>query len=156
LRGILGAIAFDGRPPSVAFALPAGGGLSTFQPPEANLQHDGQSDHAAAWRCAKGVLPKNGIGMAFWIAGVSGSADLVKVEAASVRAAGISRCGNFRCPKQRLSHWLQHEKDDEEAHSPIGDDERTCDHHRQHRVAWSQLIHHEMRDGRNQSLSSIN
>jgi hypothetical protein len=42
---------------------------------------------------AKGVVPKNGIGMAFWIAGVPGSADIVKVEVPSARAAGISRCG---------------------------------------------------------------
>ncbi len=42
---------------------------------------------------AKGVVPKNGIGMAFWIAGVPGSADMVKVEVPSAMAAGISRCG---------------------------------------------------------------
>ena len=42
---------------------------------------------------AKGVVPKNGIGMAFWIAGVPGSADMVKVEVPSAIAAGISRRG---------------------------------------------------------------
>ena len=40
---------------------------------------------------AKGVVPKNGIGIAFWIAGVPGSADIVKVEVPSAIAAGISR-----------------------------------------------------------------
>ena len=42
---------------------------------------------------AKGVVPKNGIGIAFWIAGVPGSADMVKVEVPSAIAAGISRRG---------------------------------------------------------------
>jgi hypothetical protein len=42
---------------------------------------------------AKGVVPKKGIGMAFWMAGVPGSADMVKVEAPSMIAAGIRRRG---------------------------------------------------------------
>ena len=42
---------------------------------------------------AKGVVPKNGIGIAFWIAGVPGSADIVKVEVPSTIAAGIRRLG---------------------------------------------------------------
>jgi hypothetical protein len=42
---------------------------------------------------AKGVVPKNGIGIAFWIAGVPGSADMVKVEVPRAIAAGISRWG---------------------------------------------------------------
>ena len=44
---------------------------------------------------AKGVVPKNGIGIAFWIAGVPGSADIVKVEVPSARVAGIRRRGMF-------------------------------------------------------------
>ena len=42
---------------------------------------------------ANGVVPKNGIGIAFWIAGVPGNADMVKVEVPSAIAAGISRRG---------------------------------------------------------------
>ena len=42
---------------------------------------------------ANGVVPKNGIGIAFWIAGVPGSADMVKVDVPSTIAAGISRFG---------------------------------------------------------------
>jgi hypothetical protein len=42
---------------------------------------------------ANGVVPKNGIGIAFWIAGVPGSADMVKVEVPSAIAAGINRRG---------------------------------------------------------------
>jgi hypothetical protein len=42
---------------------------------------------------AKGVVPKNGMGMAFWMDGVPGSADMVKVEVPSVIAAGIRRRG---------------------------------------------------------------
>jgi hypothetical protein len=39
------------------------------------------------------VVPKNGIGIAFWIAGVPGSADIVKVDVPSAIAAGIKRFG---------------------------------------------------------------
>ena len=42
---------------------------------------------------ANGVVPKNGIGIAFWIAGVPGSADIVNVDVPSAIAAGISRRG---------------------------------------------------------------
>jgi hypothetical protein len=42
---------------------------------------------------AKGVVPKKGIGIAFWIAGVPGSAVMVKVNEPSAIAAGISRFG---------------------------------------------------------------
>ena len=42
---------------------------------------------------AKGVVPKNGIGIAFWIAGVPGSADMVKVVVPSAIAAGMRRLG---------------------------------------------------------------
>ena len=49
---------------------------------------------------AKGVVPKNGIGIAFWIAGVPGKADMVKVVVPSAIAAGISRLG---IPEERNS-----------------------------------------------------
>ena len=42
---------------------------------------------------ANGVVPKNGIGIAFWIAGVPGNADIVKVEVPKAIAAGIKRLG---------------------------------------------------------------
>ena len=42
---------------------------------------------------AKGVVPKNGIGIAFWMAGVPGNAVIVNVEVPSAIAAGISRRG---------------------------------------------------------------
>ncbi len=42
---------------------------------------------------AKGVVPNHGIGIAFWIAGVPGSAVIVKLKAPSATAAGINRCG---------------------------------------------------------------
>ena len=43
---------------------------------------------------ANGVVPKNGIGIAFWIAGVPGSADIVKVEVPKAIVAGINRLGS--------------------------------------------------------------
>ena len=39
------------------------------------------------------VVLKNGIGIAFWIAGVPGSATIVKVKLPSPIAAGIKRFG---------------------------------------------------------------
>ena len=42
---------------------------------------------------AKGVVPKNGIGIAFCRAGVPGNADMVKVMVPSAIAAGIRRRG---------------------------------------------------------------
>jgi hypothetical protein len=42
---------------------------------------------------ANGVVPKNGIGIAFWIAGVPGTADMVRVEVPKAIAAGIRRRG---------------------------------------------------------------
>ena len=42
---------------------------------------------------ANGVVPKKGIGMVFWIEGVPGIADMVKVAVPSMIAAGISRRG---------------------------------------------------------------
>ena len=51
---------------------------------------------------ANGVVPKNGIGMAFWIAGVPGSADIVKVEVPKATVAGINRLG---IPAVRNRAW---------------------------------------------------
>ena len=42
---------------------------------------------------AKTFVPKNGIGMAFWIAGVPGNAVMVKVNDPSAMAAGSRRLG---------------------------------------------------------------
>src|SRR5262249_15926333 len=42
---------------------------------------------------ANGVVPKNGIGMVFWIEGVPGIADMVKVDGPSMMAAGMRRRG---------------------------------------------------------------
>ena len=53
---------------------------------------------------ANGVVPKNGIGIAFWMAGVPGSADMVKVEVPSAIAAGISRFGICGRSKQLMRH----------------------------------------------------
>ena len=42
---------------------------------------------------ANGVVPKKGIGMAFWTAGVPGIADIVKVMVPSATAPGVKRFG---------------------------------------------------------------
>ena len=42
---------------------------------------------------ANAVVPKKGIGIAFWMDGVPGRADMVKVEVPSTIAAGMRRRG---------------------------------------------------------------
>jgi len=51
---------------------------------------------------ANGLVPKNGIGIAFWMAGVPGNADIVKVEGAQSdrgrnQPLGISAARNTAC-----------------------------------------------------------
>ncbi len=82
---------------------------------------------------AKALVPKNGIGIAFWIAGVPGIADMVKVEVPSAIAAGIRRRGNVGGLEQRVPHRRQHEERDEQADAAIGD-ERAGQHQREHRA----------------------
>src|SRR5262245_29360952 len=48
---------------------------------------------------ANGVVPKNGIGIAFWIDGVPGSADIVNVDVPSRIAPGMRRPGMFAARK---------------------------------------------------------
>ena len=83
---------------------------------------------------AKGVVPKNGIGIAFCTAGVPGRADMVKVEVPSAMAAGISRRGMSASRNSGLGHRRQHEEGDEQAHPTVGD-QRPGQDHRQDRPA---------------------
>ena len=94
---------------------------------------------------ANGVVPKNGIGMAFWIAGVPGSADMVKVEVPSAIAAGISRRGMAGRAEQRLGHRRQHEEGDEQADAAIGD-QRAGQHHGEHGALGAEPLGHAVRD----------
>ena len=71
---------------------------------------------------AKGVVPKNGMGMAFCRAGVPGSADMVKVMVPRATAAGMSRRGDVGGLEQALRHGNEDEDRDEQAHAAIGDD----------------------------------
>ena len=50
----------------------------------------------------EGGMPKNGMGIAFWIAGVPGRADMVKVEVPSAMAAGGSGGWGYRPREQGL------------------------------------------------------
>ena len=99
---------------------------------------------------ANGVVPKNGIGMAFWIAGVPGSVDMVKVEVPSAIAAGISRFGIVGGAKQRMRHRREHEEGDEQADAAIGD-ERAGEHDRQHGALGAEPLGHEGRDRRHRA-----
>ena len=103
---------------------------------------------------AKGVVPKNGIGMAFWIAGVPGSADMVKVEVPSATAAGISRLRNIGRTEQLLRHRHDHEKGDEQADAAIGD-ERPASTTASIARFHPQLLGHAVGDAVTEPLSSI-
>ena len=87
---------------------------------------------------ANGVVPKNGMGIAFWIAGVPGSADMVKVEVPSAIAAGIRRFGMSAARNSACAIGAEHEEGDEQADAAVGD-ERAGQHHRQHRAARAEL-----------------
>ena len=52
---------------------------------------------------AKGVVPKNGMGIAFWIEGVPGNADMVNVEVPSTIAAGIRWLGMLAALKSECA-----------------------------------------------------
>ena len=88
---------------------------------------------------ANGVVPKNGIGIAFWIAGVPGSADMVKVEVPSAIAAGISRRGMAAARNSSCAIGDEHEEGDEQADAAIGD-QRAGEHDREHGAALAQPL----------------
>ncbi len=93
---------------------------------------------------ANGVVPKKGIGMVFWIEGVPGIADMVKVAVPSMIAAGISRRGIPAHAEQVLRHRRNDEKGHEQADAPVGDD-RASEHHREDHAARAELFRHEVR-----------
>ena len=82
---------------------------------------------------ANAVVPKNGMGMAFWIAGVPGRADMVKVKAPSAIVPGISRFGIFGVAKQRRGDRENGEGDDERRDAAVGQ-HRAAQHHRDDRA----------------------
>ena len=95
---------------------------------------------------AKGVVPKNGIGIAFWIDGVPGRADMVKVEVPSTIAAGINQHQeNRRGAKQRAGHRNDDEERDEQADAAIGD-QRPGEHDREDHAPLAETLRHEARD----------
>ena len=95
---------------------------------------------------ANGVVPKNGIGIAFWIDGVPGIADMVKVEVPSAIAAGIRRLGIPAARNSASPIGAKHEERHEQAHAAIGDD-GARQHNSEHRALRAKLVGHELRDG---------
>ena len=99
-----------------------------------NASHDCRGDDPKT-RCGQRVVPKNGIGMAFWIAGVPGSADIVKVEVPKATVAGINRLGICRRAEQTAcAIGAKHKERDEQADAAIGD-QRASQHDSQYRSA---------------------
>ena len=103
---------------------------SSHHIPKPSMMSDAMMPRPGA---ANGVVPKNGIGIAFWIAGVPGSADMVKVEVPSTIAAGISRRGIAAARNSVCAIGREHEERDEQADPAIGDD-RAGEHDREHRA----------------------
>ena len=95
---------------------------------------------------AKGVVPKNGMGMAFCRAGVPGSADMVKVMVPRATAAGTSRRGMSAALNRPLRHGNEDEEGDEQAHAAIGDD-GPGESDRQDRPRRPERLGHEAGDG---------
>ena len=114
----------------------------SHQSPMASMTADATTPRPGA---AKGVVPKKGIGMVFGIAGVPGSADMVKVELPTMTAAGISRRGMSAARNSAAAIGRQHEVGDEKADAAIGDD-GAGQHHGQHRTLRAQLLRHEAGD----------
>ena len=88
LRGVDGKVRI--RPIALAFL--ACGSLGAREPPKAEAKHDDRGDDAKTWRRERSGTEKRHR-IAFWIAGVPGSADIVKVDVPSAIAAGIKRFG---------------------------------------------------------------
>ena len=94
---------------------------------------------------ANGDVPKNGIGIAVWIAGVPGSADMREGGGAQSDRRGNQAIGNVRGAEYSLRHRHEHEERDEQADATIGD-ERTGEHDRESGAARPQLLRHEIGD----------
>ena len=101
---------------------------------------------------ANGVVPKKGIGMVFWIDGVPGIADMVKVDVPSMIAAGIRRRGMPADAEQVLRHRRDDEEGDEQADAAIGDD-RAAEHDREDGALRAELLGHEIGDRRDRAAS---
>ena len=99
---------------------------------------------------AKGVVPKKGMGMVFWIDGVPGMADMVKVEVPSMIAAGIRRRGMAADAEEILRHRRDHEEGDEQADAAIGDD-RSAQNDRENGALRAELLGHEIGDRRHRA-----
>ena len=99
---------------------------------------------------ANGVVPKNGIGIAFWIAGVPGSADIVKVEVPRKIAAGIKRLGMLAPRDRARAMGTSTKKRNEQADAAIGD-ECAGEHDGQHRPARPQPRGHEFGERRDRT-----
>ena len=83
---------------------------------------------------ANGVVPKNGIGIAFWIAGVPGQRRHGEGRGAEHDRRRHQPLRDGGRAEQRLRHRRQHEEGDEQADPAIGD-QRAGQHHREHRAA---------------------
>ena len=79
------------------------------------------------------------------MAGVPGSADMVKVDVPSAIAAGISRLGIAAAAKQLMRHRGKDEEGDEQADAAVGDD-RAGEHDREHGALRPQTLGHEFGD----------
>jgi hypothetical protein len=95
---------------------------------------------------ANAVVPKNGIGIAFWIAGVPGSADMVKVDVPSAIAAGIRRLGIAAARNSACAIGASTKNATKRLTPPY--DHSAGEYDREHGPARSQTLGHEASNGR--------
>ena len=140
-----GGVAPSPKPSPLLFA--SASSRASHQKPKPSMISDARTPSPGA---AKGVVPKKGIGMVFWIDGVPGMADMVKVEVPSMIAAGISLRGYCRRAEQVLRHGRDHEEGDEEADAAVGDD-RSAQNDRENGALRAELLGHEIGDRRHRA-----
>ena len=95
---------------------------------------------------AKGVVPKNGIGIAFWIDGRAGERRHGEGRGAEHDRRRHQPAGDPGGAEQRLRHRSQNEEGDEQADAAIGD-RGAGEHDGEHRAAFAELLGHEAGDG---------
>ena len=96
---------------------------------------------------AKVVVPKNGIGIAFWIDGVPGQSRHGEGGGAESDRRRHQSARNAGDAKQRLRHRRENEERNEKADAAICD-EGAGEHHGQDRAMAAQALAHDFGDGR--------
>ena len=99
---------------------------------------------------ANGVVPKNGIGIAFWIDGRAGQRRHGEGRGAEHDRRRHQPARNGGGAKQRMRHRREDEEGDEQADAAIGD-ERAGQHHGENHAPLAERFGHEVGDRRDRA-----